>query len=359
LAQTSFILSLPMNRRSFLHSTALAAAGSAVSNALAAPAQTMIGMDHFAVRAAGMKAPALIDYAASLKLDCIFLSELGPFESFEDAYLQKLKVQADAAGLNVFTGGMSICSSSNTWKDTWGSPEEHLALLIRMAKILGSPVARCILGNAKDRTTDGGITRHIDACVKALQSVKGRCEAEGVKIAIENHAGDMQSEELRGLIEAAGKGHVGANIDPGNAVWALEHPLHNLEVLAPYIVCSSIRDSAVWETPDGAMIQWTAVGEGSVDFKAYVKRYAEVAPTAPLNVETISGFAKPFPFLKDEFWKPYGAAPAASFAGWLGLMKNGKAIEPYKAPDKEAEAKYQKGELERSIAWLRTNSAQS
>lgn len=343
-----------MNRRSFLSTAATAAAASTITSVRAATdSKLMIGMDHFAVRAAGMKAPALIDYAASIKVDVLFISELGPLESQDEAYLKTLKAQADAAGLKLYSGGMSICKTSNTYKPEQGDSVAYLEGLIRVAKTLGSPVARCVLGNAKDRATDGGIEKHIEECVKALQAVKSRCESEGVKIAIENHAGDMQSQELKMLIEAAGKGHVGANIDPGNAVWALEDPMHCLETLGSLVICSSIRDSIVWETEEGAMVQWTAVGEGSVDFAAYAKRYAELAPGAPLNVETISGFAKPFPFLKEEFWKPYAQAPASSFARWLAMMKRGKKIEPYKAPNKDEEIVYQKGELERSVKWLR------
>lgn len=301
----------------------------------------------------------MIEYAASLKLDAVFISELGPMESFEDDYVKKLKAQADAAGLKIYVGGMSICKTSNVWKDTWGSPEEHLALLIRLAKGLGSPIARCVLGNAKDRSTDGGIDKHIEECVNVLQAVKSRCETEGVKISMENHAGDMQSHELKGLIEAAGKGHVGANIDPGNAVWALEDPMQHLEVLGPYVNCSSVRDSMLWETEDGAMVQWTAVGDGLIDFKAYAKRFHELAPDAPLNVETISGFAKPFPYLKEEFWAPYPKASAESFAAWVALARKGKALDPFKAPDgpekKAAEVAYQKEQLERSTKWLQAN----
>ncbi len=313
----------------------------------------MIGMDHFAVRATGWKAPQLIEYAIAQKLDCLFLSELGPFESYEEDYLKKLKAQADAGNLKLFTGGMSICRTAHRWKAEQGTPEEYLTLLILIAKTCGSPVARCVLGDASDRTGDGGIERHIEECVKALKSVKSRCETEGVKIAIENHAGDMQSHELRALIEAAGTSYVGANIDPGNAVWALEDPMHNLEVLGPVTICSSVRDSMIWETEEGAMVQWTAIGEGLVDFAAYAKRFAELAPGAPLNIETISGFAKPFLFLRDEFWKPYAKAPAAAFAGWLALMKRGHKIEPHKATNKDEEAAYQKGELERSVKFLR------
>jgi hypothetical protein len=39
----------------------------------------------------------------------------------------------------------------------------------------------------------------------------------------------------------------------------------------------------LWEDENGAVIvQWTAVGEGLVDFKAYAKRFAELAPGVPL-----------------------------------------------------------------------------
>jgi len=70
----------------------------------------------------------------------------------------------------------------------------------------------------------------------------------GVKIAIENHAGDMQGWELTRLIEKAEPEFVGATIDPGNATWTHEDPMDNLEALGSHIFCSSIRNSMVWET---------------------------------------------------------------------------------------------------------------
>jgi 3-oxoisoapionate decarboxylase len=349
-----------MNRRSFLASAAGAvAAHSSSSSAAPAGGRLMLGLDHFAVRAAGWKAPQLIDYAASLKLDTLFLSELGPFESFEDDYLRKLKSQADAAGLKLYTGGMSICRTAHRYKPEQGTPEEYLALLIRMAKTCGSPIARCVLGDASDRASDGGIERNIEECVKALKAVKTRCETEGVKISIENHAGDMRSDELKMLIEAAGKGHVGANIDPGNAVWAMEDPLQHLEVLGPYVNCTSVRDSMVWEDEKGAVVQWTAIGEGLVDFKQYAKRLAELAPGVPMNIETISGFAKPISFLNPDYMKVYPKVDEAGLAGFKALAKRGHKIAPFKAPDgpgkKDAEIAYQKEQLEKSVKWLREN----
>jgi sugar phosphate isomerase/epimerase len=347
-----------MNRRHFLHTSAFSTAALALGQARAAVPGLMIGIDHFAVRATGWKAAQHIDYAASLKLDTCFISELGVFESFEDGYLQGLKDQADKAGVKLYIGTSSVCGTSNTWKPTYGTPEETLALTIKAAKKLGSPVARCYLGNQKDRSSDGGIQKHIEETIKVIKANKSLAEGEGIKIAIENHAGDMQSHELKALIEAAGKSYVGANIDPGNAVWAMEEPMAHLEVLGPYTICSSVRDSMAWEDENGAVIQWTAVGEGLVDFSAYAKRFAQLAPGVPLQVETISGFAKPMSWKKDEFWTPFpGYHDTAAFKGWVEFTQKGKPIPSFKAPDgpgkKDAEIAYQKGELERSTAWLR------
>jgi sugar phosphate isomerase/epimerase len=350
-----------MNRRHFLQTAALASASLPLSPLRAALPGLKIGLDHFSVRATGWKAAQFIDYAASLKLDTCFLSELGVFESFEDSYLQSLKDQADRAGLRLYIGTGGVCPTSNTWKPTYGTPEETLALTIRVAKKLGSPVARCYLGNQKDRATEGGIQRHIEETIQVIQANKTRAEAEGIKIAIENHAGDMQSHELKSLIEAAGKSYVGANIDPGNAVWAMEEPMAHLEVLGPLTICSSVRDSMAWEDENGAVIQWTAIGEGLVDFSAYARRFAELAPGVPLQVETISGFAKPMPWRQEDFWKPFpGYRETPAFQGWVKFTQKGKPIPPFKAPDgpgkKDAEIAYQKAELERSTRWLRGNA---
>ncbi|TDU81630.1 sugar phosphate isomerase/epimerase [Prosthecobacter fusiformis] len=350
-----------MNRRVFLHQSAFITAALTASKLKASDSRPLLGMDHFSLRATGWKAGQYIDHAASLKLDTCFISELHIFESFEEAYLKGLKEQADKAGLKLYVGTGSVCGSSNTWKDLYGTPEEHLALTIRIAKALGSPVARCYLGNQKDRATDGGIQKHIEATIKVIQANKSRAEAEGIKIAIENHAGDMQSHELKALIETAGKSYVGANIDPGNAVWAMEEPMAHLEALGPLTICSSVRDSMVWDTEDGAVVQWTAVGEGLVDFKAYAKRLAELAPGVPLQVETISGFARPMLYKNNEdFWKAYpGYRDTAAFKGWVDMSKKGKEIPTFKAPDgagkKDAEIAYQKAELQRSIEWLQAN----
>jgi sugar phosphate isomerase/epimerase len=76
---------------------------------------------------------------------------------------------------------------------------------------------RCFQGTQADRSSN--IDRHIDETVKVLRHVRSRVIDSGVKIGIENHAGDMQARELKRLIEEGGRDFVGATIDSGNAAW--------------------------------------------------------------------------------------------------------------------------------------------
>jgi sugar phosphate isomerase/epimerase len=316
-----------------------------------------LGFDNFSIRAIGWKAPQLLDYAASLKLDTVLLSDLDVYESHDESYLRGIRSRANDLGIEIHAGTGSICPTSKTFNKRFGDAEQHLALAIRIAKAVGSAVVRCYLGNAEDRKGEGGIEAHIQNTVKVCKSVRSLAIDAGVKIAIENHAGDMQAWELVSLIEGAGRDYVGATLDSGNATWALEDPIHNLEVLGPYALTTGIRDSAVWEYQDGARVAWTAIGEGSVDFQAYIKRFAELCPNVPVQLEIISGFVREYPYLKEDFWAPYRRVRAWEFARFVALAKRGKPIAPFKTPEgadrRAAEQQYQKGELERSIKYCK------
>jgi sugar phosphate isomerase/epimerase len=316
-----------------------------------------LGFDNFSIRAFGWKAPQLLDYAAALKVDVVLFSDLDVYDNHSDAYLKDIKAKAGDLGVEIHAGTGSVCPSSNTFNKRFGTAEEHLALTIRVAKALGSPVARCYQGNAADRQSDGGIMARIQDTVKVCKAVRQRALDTGVKIAIENHAGDMQAWELATLVEEAGRNYVGVTMDSGNATWTLEDPMQNLEILGPYAVTTGIRDSAVWESPDGASVQWTAMGEGDIDFKAYMARFAQLCPNVPVVLEIISGITRPYPYLTPDFWKPYQQVRAHEFAKFVALAERGKAREPFKLPEgkdkKLAEQEYQKDQLERSLRYCK------
>ncbi|MGV3772596.1 MAG: TIM barrel protein [Verrucomicrobiales bacterium] len=350
-------------RRDFLKGTAVATAALASSAGSILAAEPLkgsgikLGLDNFAVRAMKWKADQLIEYAAQLKTDSLFISDLRAFNNFEESYLQGLKNKAAERQLQIHLGTWSICPTSKDFDKTWGSAEEHLGLAIRVAKALGSPVVRVVLGSGQDRNSPGGIQARIADTVKVCKALRSQAIDSGVKIAVENHAGDMQARELVGLIEAAGKDYVGANLDSGNAVWTLEDPLQSLEILGPYALTTSLRDSAIWESDKGATVQWTAMGDGNIDQKAYFKRFAELCPGIPVHIETISGFNREFPYLEPGFWKTFPDMPAADFARFVALAKKGKPRDTFKAPEgvdkQQAEQDYQKSQIEKSIQYCK------
>ncbi len=305
-----------------------------------------LGFDNFSIRALGWKADKLLEYAASEQLKTILFSDLNVYENHSESYLREIKARADDLGIEIHVGTGGICPTSSRYKKSLGKPEDHLKLTIRIARALGSPVARCYLGGMNDREGPGGIERHMKSTVRVCRNVRSYALDAGVKIAIENHAGDMQAWELVTLIEEAGKEYVGATIDSGNATWTLEDPVRNLEILGPYAVTSGIRDSMIWEYENGAMVQWTAMGEGCVDFKTYVDKFARICPGVPIQLEIISGFARPFPYLERGFWEHYPKARAAEFAAFVALAKRGKPRDPH-----QQSGAYQKSELERSIKY--------
>jgi sugar phosphate isomerase/epimerase len=319
-----------------------------------------LGFDNFSVRGFDWRAPRLIEYAAELRVDTLLLSDLDVYESLDAAYLQQVRDQARRAGVELQAGTGSICPTSQAYNAAkWGTAEDHARLLIRTAARLGCSVARCYLGTRRDRDGDGGIGRHIEAMLNVLKAVRSEAEDANVKIAVENHAGDMQAWELAELIQEAGTSFVGATVDPGNAAWTLEDPLVNLEILGPYVLTSGIRDTAIWETADGASCMWANMGQGVVDWPAYVARYRQLCAQAPFVLEIISyKWGNDVDYLKPEFWSRYPRARASEFARFVALAKRGSPYQlpperPAGAASAQLEQAQQKFDLEASLKYCR------
>ena len=351
----------PLSRRSFVAAAATALAGfSLAPSAIAATRKRNIrlGLDNFAVRAMKWNARQLVDHADKLKCDTLFITDFGPFEGrHDDASLGELRKYAADKGVEILLGSWSICPTSLSFKKDWGSAEEHLALGLRMAKALGSPAFRVVLGAHSDRATERGIESRIADTVKVLKSQRALALDLGVKVAVENHAGDMQSRELVQLIEAAGTDFVGANFDSGNACWTLEDPAAALEILAPYVLTTSLRDSMVWESANGVTVAWTAMGEGNTDLNAFFDIMEKRCPGVAANIETISGATREFPIFKDDFWKTFPQARAADLARFLALAKTGKPLQAPENPagvsKEQAQKDDQLAQIERSIRYCR------
>lgn len=320
-----------MLRRTFMQSAAIPS-GAALAAAQSTPISKLgegirLGFDSYSIRALQWKDLQLLDYAAGLKLDTIQLSSLADYENLEPAHLAQVKDRAAQHGIAIDAGIGCICPSSQSWNPKEGTPAEYIVKGLRVAKAVGASSMRCFVGSRADRPE---IELRIDDAVKVLRSVRSQAQDLGVRIAVENHAGDMQAREVKGLIEQAGADFVGSCLDTGNPMWVAEDPMVTLETLGPYVLTTHIRDSAVFEHPRGAAAQWVSLGDGSVDFRKLIARYQQLCPKAAMQLEIITGRpADVLHYLEPDFWKLFPHTPAREFARFVALAKSG---HPYMGP---------------------------
>ena len=307
-----------------------------------------LGLDTYSLRSQNWDAFQQLDYCAARGVKVVHFSEPRLVGGFEPDHLKRVRAHADSCGLDIEIGMLSICPTSGIFDAAQGTAEEQLGRAIDAAVICGSPLVRCVLGNTFDRRMPGGIERHIDQVLQVLRHIRSRVVDAGVKIAIENHSGDMQARELKMLVETAGTDFVGVCIDSGNASWAIEDPHLTVETLAPYVLTSHMRDSAVWNTPAGVVGQWTRMGEGNVDIARYIRTYIERCPGRAVSLELIMHRQRTFDYHDDEFWAAYPSTPAREFARFLSRAEMG---EP--RPDVDSSLAETVGDVDVSLAALK------
>jgi sugar phosphate isomerase/epimerase len=323
-----------------------------------------LGVDIYSIRSQEWNAFEYLDYCKNICLDVVHFSDLRPFESTEDNYMKEVKAHADELGLDIEAGMGSICPTSTSFRETKGmTAVEQVKQMLHIANILGSPVLRCFLGSFADRKTEQPLETHIQSTIETCKAVKDMALELGIKLAVENHAGDLQGWELAMLIEKAGPDYVGACIDTGNPLSVVEDPAVTLKHLAPYVVTSHIRDCVVWPHPKGAAIQWVAMGDGNIGIKDWAEQYKAQCSNIPFTLEIITGSPpRVLNYLEDDFWSAFPNARASEFAcferlvrkglpfmGTMVMVGGGDIPPEYRA----AQIAQQRFDLERSVKYCR------
>src|SRR4051794_18928466 len=322
--------------------------------AMAAPAPAVkLGIDLFSVRSQNWTPFQLLDYSAKQGAKVVHFSEIRFIGSLEPENLRAVRRYAEERGIEIEIGMKSICPTSKMFDAKAGTAEEQIGRMLDSANVAGSHIVRAVLGSSEDRRP-GPIEKHMESMVKVLRNVRSKAMDHNLKIAIENHAGDMQAHELKQVIEEAGKDFVGACLDSGNPCWTLEDPHVTLETLHPYVLTSHVRDSQVWRVPEGAAVSWVRMGEGNVGIEEYCKKYAELCPGRALSLESIVTNPRIFAFNDPKFWEAYRDVPAWSFQRFLAIADRGK-VRPNDPRPVSAEAAKQKEreDLEASIAFTK------
>jgi 3-oxoisoapionate decarboxylase len=283
-----------------------------------------LGLNTYCLRAFRWPDLKLLDYAASLKLDSIFLQDSLDPRVNDPTHWAEVKAAAQRLGLHLETGtGASLPRDLNDIKPS----VEYLRAAIRRASGMGSPIVRTLIAGDRDHLPKVSVQQVIDTMIKVLRGVRSEAMDAGLKIAIENHK-DLLCWETRQVIEGAGKEFVGSYLDTGNPVFCMEDPMETVETLGPLAVTFHLRDSVVYETRNGAAVQWVPLGEGVVDFKKIVARGRELCPNVSVYIKPITG--RPpvtMAYLDPEFMTKWRDLKGSTLARFMALAKTGHPYE--------------------------------
>ena len=334
-----------MGRRTFLRQTALVSTTALAAHSFEAPAVSeakeapgarplgaasaeglRLGFDTYSIRDLGWKDFQYLDYAASLHLDNVQISSLKDYESLDPIHLQKVRDHAERLGITIDAGTGCICPLSTSWDKSAGTGPEAVLEGLTVAKAVGARVMRCVQGSFADRRND---QTPLEACmeetIRVFRAVKSQALDLGVKIALENHAGDMQAREILTIIQESGPEFVGSCLDTGNPIWVMENPVVTMEVLGPHVLTTHVRDTAVFDHPRGAAWQWVALGEGNVDLRQIVSLHKQLCPQAAMNLEIITGRAPDIlPYREQSSWKYFPKTLASEFVRFVELARTGR-----------------------------------
>jgi sugar phosphate isomerase/epimerase len=342
-----------MTRRTLLAAGAAAFASPAVGAAAAADGKVKFGLDLYSLRSQGWTPIQYLDFAAKWGIRVVHFSEVRFLGSLEEQNLKEVRAHAEKLGIEVEIGMLSICPTSTLFDKSKGTAEEQLTRMAAAAGTVGSKIVRCVLGSAADRTGAIPIEGHIENTVQVLRNVRSRIMDAGLKVAIENHAGDMQAREVKTLIEGAGKEFVGSCLDSGNPLWTIEDPHLTLETLAPYVLTSHVRDTAVWNTPQGVAVAWTRMGEGNVGIEDYIREYAAKCAGRALSLEIIVNGPRFFNYRDPKFWDAFRKTPAWEFARFLALAEKGTPRAALPRLSREAAVSRELEDVEASLGWTK------
>ena len=289
--------STTVDRRTFLVTAAAAALHTPSLLAAQGGAKVELGSVDGSVGGNQFTPVQYLDHFSSLKLTWAMISLPPPILS-DEAAIRAVRDHADRLGIKLQLAFGTVCPSARGFNAQLGTLEEQVARALKASQIFGSRCMRCVLGGDAERPQ---IEMHIDNMIKAVRGMRSRILDSGVKLAVENHGGDLQAREMKMMVEAVGTDVMGVCLDSGNPVWMLEDPHMTLEMLIPYAETSHVRDSAVWKVPEGIAVRWVNMGEGNVDIDGWIKKFVAAKPGLPIIFENlVSGNPRISPHLRHQ-----------------------------------------------------------
>jgi sugar phosphate isomerase/epimerase len=200
---------------------------------------------------------------------------------------------------------------------------ERFTAEVRTVKRCGATTFRTVLMTGRRYEVfkrAGDFRRFVLQAREALARARPVVEKHEVRMAVENHK-DLQAPELLEVLRKLDSPFAGVCIDTGNNIALLETPHKTVEMLAPHVFTTHVKDMGVEEYPDGFLLAEVPLGTGFLDLPKLVAALRKARPDVRVNLEMITRDPLKIPCLTPGYWATLEEVPGRRLAEMLALVR--------------------------------------
>ncbi|MFN7997224.1 MAG: TIM barrel protein [Bryobacteraceae bacterium] len=303
-----------MNRRTFIATAAGACAGAAAG----APYRSKMGIAVTSYMTFGRPKDTLqfLEYANALGAGGIQM----PLTSENREYARKVRRRTEELGLYFeLIGGLPKDRDTSGFEQTVAAAQEAGARCIRV---------NCLPGRRyEDFTSLAQWNEAVGRAHKTIDAAARIVEKQQIPLAIENHK-DWTADEFAALMRAKSGRWVGACLDTGNNIALLDDPMAVVEALAPFAVCTHLKDMGVEPYAGGFLLAEMPLGAGMLDLRRIVDTIQKARPGTRLSLEMITRDPLKVPCLSDAYWTTFPERSGRYLARTLRMVAEKRSARP-------------------------------
>lgn len=328
-----------MNRRTFLFTAAAA-------GALAAETRSKMGIAVTSYLSFGRPKDNLefLEHAHALGAGGIQM----PLTSPQPDYIRKLRARTEQLGMYFeLIGRLPARENPAAFEATVAAAKQAGARVIRVNCLPGRRYEN--FHNLADWRK--AVARSHEVLDVALRIV----EQHKLPLAVENHK-DFTADEMVALMKQKSSRWLGVCLDTGNNISLLDDPLALVEALAPYALCTHVKDMAVAPHSEGFLLSEMPLGQGMLDMRRIVDTVHTARPETPLTLEMITRDPLKVPCLTDAYWATFPDRNGRYLAQTLRMVEQSRGRAPLPVVTglaREVQLQTEEDNVKQSMAYAR------
>jgi 3-oxoisoapionate decarboxylase len=232
------------------------------------------------------------------------------------------KIRSRAESLGMYIEGMIELPRNG---DTAGFERE-----LQNAKAVGAVAVRSACLGSRRYETFSSLAdwqKFVAQSHSWLQAALPILDRYKIPLGLENHK-DWTADELVALMKKYSSEYLGVCLDFGNNISLLDEPTEVVERLAPYTVCTHVKNMGVEPYGDGFLLSEVLLDKGFLDLPQMVATVRQARPKTRFSLEMITRDPLPVPCLTDKYWATFPDRNGRYLARTLKLVKREHSSQP-------------------------------